>query len=310
MRRLRLRPLILLAVIVGAFAIMVLDTMGFLSPVDNVIHTSMAPLTTLFAEVRTAAGEVVSTARDLRTLRQRNNELEALVERLTVENLQLSEVVTENEKLRSFFSFAQTNPTYDFRGGQVVARVIGDSASAYSDIIQIDLGEQHGIQRGMPVVTDRGFVGRIVHVYPQSSEVLLLTDPNSSINVMTQASRAPGSLTGRPGQLPLMNFIPPDIDISVGEIVMTSGLGGAFPKGLVVGQVVDVLKNDDRMFQQAVIRPTVDFSRLELVLVITNFQPDTTLGAATTAPAATVTPASTPATGSAQANDVVPTPSR
>jgi len=293
MRRLRLRPLILVAVIVGAFAIMAFDAFGFLAPVDNAVHSALAPLTTLFTEARTAAGDMVSTARDLRTLRQRNNELETLVERLTVENLQLSEVVTENEKLRSFFSFAQTNPTYDFRGGQVVARVIGDSASVYNNIIQIDLGEQHGIKRGMPVVTDRGFVGRVVQVYPRSSEILLLTDPNSSINVMTQASRAPGSLGGRPGQLPIMDFIPPDIEISVGEIVMTSGLGGTFPKGLVVGQVIDVLKNDDRMFQQAVIRPTVDFDRLELVLVITNFPAEGSLGPATTTPGAAPTAAAT-----------------
>jgi len=90
-----------------------------------------------------------------------------------------------------------------------------------------------------------------------------------------------------------MDFIPPDIEISVGEIVMTSGLGGTFPKGLVVGQVIDVLKNDDRMFQQAVIRPTVDFDRLELVLVITNFPAEGSLGPATTTPGAAPTAAAT-----------------
>jgi rod shape-determining protein MreC len=90
---------------------------------------------------------------------------------------------------------------------------------------------------------------------------------------MTQASRAPGSLHGRVGQFPIMDFIPPDVAIAAGEIVITSGLGGAFPKGLVVGQVVEVLRNDNRAFQQAIIRPTVDFDRLELALVITNFPP-------------------------------------
>lgn len=273
MRRLRTRPLILLAVVVGAFVVMVLDVAGLLAPVENAIHLAMSPLTTTFTNLRTGAGDLIDTARDLRTLRSRNTELEALVERLTVENLQLSEVATENEQLRSFFQFAQTNPTYDFRGGQIIARIISEGASPYANVIEIDLGRAHGINQGMPVVTDRGFVGRVVEVYDRSSEILLLSDPNSSINVMTQASRAPGALRGRAGQLPLMDLIPPDVEVVVGDIVMTSGLGGNFPKGLVIGQIVEVIQNDNRLFQQAVVQPTVDFDRLELVLVITSFPP-------------------------------------
>ncbi len=275
MRFRRLRPFILVLVVAAAFVLMILDTVGFLAPVEGVAQTALTPLTRTFTEIRTAANSFIQTARDLRTLRQRNSELEALIERLTVENLQLSEVATENERLRSFFQFAQTNPTYDFRGGQIIARVIGNSASPYVNTIQIDLGRSHGIKAGMPVVTDRGVVGRVLNVFPQNSDLLLLGDPSSSINVMTQASRAPGSLRGRAGQLPIMDFIPPDVSVSPGEIVITSGLGGAFPKGLVVGQVVEVLRNDNLAFQQAVVRPTVDFDRIELALIITNFPPET-----------------------------------
>lgn len=271
----RLRPFILLLVVAAAFVFMILDTVGILAPVEGVAQSALTPLASTLTELRTTASDIIQTARDLRTLRQRNSELEALIERLTVENLQLSEVATENEQLRSFFQFAQTNPTYDFRGGQIIARVIGNGASPYANIIQIDLGQMHGIQPGMPVVTDRGLVGRVLNNFPKSSELLLLSDPSSSINVMTQASRAPGSLRGRAGQLPIMEFIPPDVNVAVGEIVITSGLGGAFPKGLVVGQVVEVLHNDNLAFQQAIIRPTVDFDRMELALVITNFPPET-----------------------------------
>lgn len=270
---LRSRPFILILVIVGAFVIMVMDVSGYLDPLDNVIHGVLRPIDITFTEFRTSAEDVIQTARDLRTLRQRNTELEDLVERLTVENLQLSEVATENEQLRSFFEFALTNSTYDYRGGQIIANVISEGASPYVDIVEIDLGESHGIEVGMPVVTDRGLIGRIVEVHPRSSLILLLSDTNSSVNVMTQASRAPGTLRGRTGQLPLMDLIPPDVEVSVGEIIITSGLGGNFPKGLVVGQIVEILQNDNQMFQQAIIRPTVDFDRLELVLVITSFPP-------------------------------------
>jgi len=271
MQHLRLRPLILPLVILGAILIIGLDLAGYLGPVNDIIHTALKPPAILLTETKSLVGGGVDAARKIRTLRQRNTELEDMVNRLTVENLRLAEVETENEQLRTLLAFAHTNPSYDYRGGQIIARVIGDSASPFTHPIQIDLGEQHGIEEGMPVVTDRGLVGRIFNVYPRTSDIMLITDPRSSVNVMTQASRAPGILRGRVGQLPIMELIPPEIEISVGEIIITSGLGGHFPKGLVVGQIVEVQKNDDLMFQSAIIQPTVDFDRMELVLVITNF---------------------------------------
>ncbi len=271
MQHLRLRPLILPLVILGAILIISLDLAGYLGPVNDIIHTALKPPAILLTEAKTLIGGGVDAVREIRTLRQRNAELEDLANRLTVENLRLAEVETENEQLRTLLAFAQTNPSYDYRGGQIIARVIGDSASPFTHPIQIDLGEQHGIEEGMPVVTDRGLVGRIFNVYPRTSDIMLITDPRSSVNVMTQASRAPGILRGRVGQLPIMELIPPEIEISVGEIIITSGLGGHFPKGLVVGQVIEVQKNDDLMFQSAIIQPTVDFDRMELVLVITSF---------------------------------------
>ena len=270
----RSRPLILLLVVIlGAFVIVILDSAGYLAPVNNVLHGIFRPVSITLTEARTTSVELFRTARDFRTLRQRNNELEALVERLTVENLQLAEVATENEQLRSVLGFAQTNPTYDFRGGQIIGRVISEGTSPYINTIEIDLGEKHGLKQGMPVVTDRGLVGRVIDVQPYTSVILLIDDASSSVNAMTQTSRAPGALRGRAGQEPLLDLIPPDVEISVGEIVITSGLGGKFPKGIVIGQVVEVLQNDNQAFQQAVIRPTVDLDRLELVLVITNFPP-------------------------------------
>ena len=274
MQHFRLRPLLLPLVILGAVVIIGLDVAGYLDPANDLLHTALRPPSIFFTESKSVIGSGVAAVREVGTLRQRNAELESLVNRLTVENLRLAEVETENEQLRSLLDFAQTAPSYSFRGGQVIARVIGGSASLFTHPIQIDLGEQHGIKRGMPVVTDRGLVGRIDNVYPRSSDIMLITDPRSSVNVMTHGSRAQGILRGRGDELPVMELIPPDIEISVGDIVITSGLGGHFPKGLVVGQIVDVVRNDDLMFQTAVVQPTVDFDRMELVLVITGFPPE------------------------------------
>ncbi|MCS7039047.1 MAG: rod shape-determining protein MreC [Caldilineales bacterium] len=274
MRNPRLRPFLPFLLVVGAFVLMVLDATGALTPVESIFQTALRPVSVALTEARLAVSGLTQTARDLQTLRQRNRELEALVERLTVENLQLSEMATENATLRAFFRFAQANPAFDLRGGQVIARALGVGASPYVQVVSIDLGSRHGLRQGMPVVTDRGLVGRVTQVFAVSAEVLLLTDPTSAVNVMTQASRAPGMLRGRVGQLPIMDFIPMTAEIAIGEIVMTSGLGGGFPKGIIVGQVVEVLRNDNQAFQQAVVQPTVDFDRLELVLVMTNFPPE------------------------------------
>ncbi|NOZ48911.1 MAG: rod shape-determining protein MreC [Chloroflexi bacterium] len=273
MKKLRLRPLILLLVVMGAFLLMILDSLTLLQPVQNVIHTTFRPLTTAIDDSWRSLSDIVGTFQDLRTLRQRNTELETRADRLTVENLQLAEALNENERLRALLDFATIHPTYDYRGGQIIARPLTLGVSPFLDIMEIDLGANHALATGMPVVTDRGLVGRIRTVYSRSSEVLLLTDTSSSINVMTQASRAFGVLHGRSQQSPLMDFIPNDIEIAVGDIVITSGLGGNFPKGLVVGQIIEVIRNDNQMFQQAVVQPTVNFNRLELVLVITNFAP-------------------------------------
>ncbi len=274
MRRSLFRPLILPLVILGAIVIIGLDLAGFLGPVNDVIHTAIKPPAVFFSETKRVVGSGVSAIREIGELRQRNLELEQRVNQLTIENLRLAEVETENEQLRSLLQFAQTNPSFDVRGGQIIARAIGDGANPFTHPIQIDLGRTHGLAVGMPVVTDRGLVGRIANVYPHSSDILLINDPRSNINVMTQASRAHGVIRGRVGQPPIMELIPPDVKISEGEIVITSGLGGHFPKGLVVGQIVEVIRNDDLMFQSAIIQPTVDFDRMELVLVITNFPPE------------------------------------
>jgi rod shape-determining protein MreC len=103
--------------------------------------------------------------------------------------------------------------------------------------------------------------------------VLLITDPSSGVQSLIQRNRLTGVVGGRGGALPVMEFIPQDDEVTIGDLVITSGLGGAFPKNLVIGQIVEVQKRDYEMYQQAIIRPTVNFDRLEFVLVITNFRP-------------------------------------
>ena len=228
------------------------------------MSTASRPFLSVFNNIGRQIDNVFTTVRDLSSLRSENRRLQALVDTLTIDNARLTELQTENQQLRELNRFRQLNPFYDFRGGQLIARVISR-----------DLGTEQGIAAGMPVVTERGLVGRIEKVGPTTSTVLLITDPSSGVQAMIKRenSRAVGVVTGQAGGPPVMEYIAQEADVSPGDEVITSGLGGNFPKNLIIGQVTEVKKQDFDMYQQAVVRPTVDFNRLEFVLVITNFEP-------------------------------------
>jgi rod shape-determining protein MreC len=263
-------PLILIAV---TLLLLVLHEAGYLQPAEDVVLRFVTPIQRWFSNRALGVGDMVQTLRDLRTLRDENALLRQENDALTIENVQLKEQEAENERLRRLLEFASTNTTYDFRGGEVVARVIGRDPSAYLDFVTVDLGESQGIAPGMPVVTERGLVGRITDVHYTSSEVLLITDVNSAVTALIQTSRATGIVRGLAGGGLLLDQIRQDTEVHEGEIVITSGLGGSLPKNLVIGQVSQVHQQDYEMFQQARVRPTVDFQNLEQVLVITNFRP-------------------------------------
>jgi rod shape-determining protein MreC len=255
-----------------AIALLILSTSGLLTPAEGFLNSVSRPFLITFSGLGRQASNAVAAVRELRTLRSGNQQLEAQVNTLTIDNLRLKEVEAENQRLRELLRFAQLNPLYDFRGGQVIARVTSRGPSNYLKTVTIDLGSEHGIEPGMPVVTERGLVGRVQKVGPGSATVLLITDPGSGVQALVQRNRLVGVVGGRAGSLPVLDFIPQDGDLSVGDLIITSGLGGTFPKNLVIGQVVEVHQRDYEMFQQATLRPTVDFDKLEFVLVITNFK--------------------------------------
>ena len=268
-QRFRWWPLVLLLVVA---AVILVNTQFTDAPRDIVGRVTL-PLQRVLSGVGAALRQISGSFGDLATLRSRNDELEKSVAALTVENLGLKEVEAENARLRKLLGFAQTNPSFDYKGGQIVGRVVGSEPNSIIQSIVIDLGKANGIEPGMPVVTERGLVGRITDVYNNSSRVLLINDSNSSVNTLLQNSRLRGILRGRAGQQPIMDYLPQDNKVLVGDIVVTSGESGNFPAGVPVGQVVEVEQNDVEMFQRAVVRTTVDFDTLETVLVVTNFKP-------------------------------------
>jgi rod shape-determining protein MreC len=274
-RRLSGSSLLFLLLATISIVLLILSATNRMAPIEGAMSAVARPFLGFFNDVGRQIDNVTSTIRDLSTLRSENRRLQTLVDTLTIENARLSEAQIENQQLRELGRFRQLNPFYDFRGGQVIARVISRGPSNYQSALAIDLGSEQGITPGMPVITELGLVGRIQKVGPTTSTVLLITDPASNVQaiIKRENSRAVGVVAGQAGQLPQMQYIAQEADVSVGDEVITSGLGGNFPKNLVIGQVIEVEKEDFDMYQQATVRPTVNFNRLEFVLVITNFQP-------------------------------------
>jgi rod shape-determining protein MreC len=211
----------------------------------------------------------LAAPRDIVALRQRNAELEQEVSRLQGQLIELQQKVDESEILAALVDFTRANPERSYKG----AAVVGQDPSPFLHYIIINRGSNDGILRGMPVVTNQGLIGRVDAVIADAARVQLVTDPGAAINVRLQNADTDAVLVGSvTGDLSL-DMISQEVTVEPGDVVLTSGLGGGYPPDLIVGQVLNVRKRDFELFQQATIQPAVDFARLEIVLIITNFRP-------------------------------------
>lgn len=208
--------------------------------------------------------------RDVVTLRTRNAELEAQISQLQAQVIELQQRVRETEILAALVDFSRTAPQGTFFKA---AAVIGHDPSPFLRYVVINRGTNDGIRRGMPVVTNQGLVGRVDAVISDAARVQLITDPASTVNVHLKNADTDAILLGSvTGDLTL-DMISQDADVEAGDLILTSGLGGGYPPDLIVGQVISTRKLDFELFQKATVQPAVDFTRLSIVLVITNFRP-------------------------------------
>jgi rod shape-determining protein MreC len=249
--------------------ILVLAFGGYLGNVASGLGTSLVDIQTWVATRTSAIQDFLAAPSDITTLRQRNAELEAEVARLQGQVIELQQKVGETEILAALVDFSRANPESTYKG----AAVIGRDPSPFLHYIIINRGSNDGIVRGMPVVTNQGLIGRVGAVIADAARVQLITDPASAVNVRLQNADTDAVLVGSvTGELSL-DLISQDVTVEAGDVVLTSGLGGGYPADLIIGQVLNVRKRDYELFQQATIQPAVDFTRLEIVLVITNFRP-------------------------------------
>ena len=197
------------------------------------------------------------------SLREENKILRERIDLLNRKIEEVKLVAAENDRLKAFINFRKDVPYTT-----VPAQVIGRDPTNWSNSLIIDKGLNDGVIQNKPVISTRGLAGRVLEVGRHSAKILLITDPNSKVGVVIQRNRQGGILVGRPDGKCKMVYIAPDSDVAVGDKVVTAGLGGIFPKNVLVGEVVKVDRDPGRLYKYAVVKTAEDLSKLEEVLCI------------------------------------------
>lgn len=259
-------PLIIVLVVVMVGTIHYTSTSRLkISLLEGVGRDLLVPFQWAFSKVQRFALQQVERVQTLRTLKARNAELEELVQQLQAEVLELRNYKRENEWLREALDF-KNEREHDL----LVAEVIGRSPSNWESTIILNKGFAHGVQQGMAVVTSAGVVGTVVSASRYSSTVLLIVDAQSAAAGLVQST---GDLVlvegGQPDRETLIaRPLSRDTVVEVGDVIVTSGLSTIYPKNIPIGEVVAVEPRQQNLSFAAVVRPFVDFNRLEYVLIV------------------------------------------
>ncbi len=242
---------------------------GYLTPISRLLLNPIVSAQTWLARRYQAVQSLITQPQDVTTLRQKNSDLEAENSRLQVQIVELQQQVTEAQLLSTLVDYERRHVENQYTAASVIARDV----SPFMHYVIINRGSDDGLRKGMPVITQQGLVGNIAAVTAGAARVQLINDPGSSINVLLQQSDEEAVLNGLiTGEIEL-DMVSKNATIQPGDLVMTSGLGGNYPANLVIGQVVTIRNEASALFQTASVQPAVDFSQLEIVLIITNFQP-------------------------------------
>ena len=259
-----IRNLIIILVVVG---VLFLAISGYLTPLFSFSVSPFISAQSWLSQRYLAFNDFFNSPRDMATLRAENARLESEVAMLQSEVVALQENLAQSDILYTLLDFARTNPEHEY----VAATVIGREISPFLQYVIIDKGSNDGLRHGMPVVTQQGLVGRIDALISDAARIQMITDANSTVNIKLQTAGVEGLVRGSvTGEISL-DMVPVDIEVQIGDILMTSGLGGTYPANIFVGQIFSMQSKQNVLFQTGSIQPVVDFSNLSAVLVITNF---------------------------------------
>lgn len=276
-RNVSYKNFILLTVLVGIILIIMRFThvgRSQMTPIEAALRDGLAPIQGLLMRVGGSFSNGLSSLSSLGKLDGENKQLKEQVAKLQGQLYLQEELKQENQRLKGLLQYREQ---YSQNFATKVAAVIGRDPGNWFGMVTLNKGSAEGIVKGMPVVTPSGLAGRIVSVSERTSELMLISDPRSGVGAMVQESRIPGVLEGTTsgsGETRLIH-IPKDTQLKKGQVIITSGIGGTFPKGVPIGRIVDVSNEPTGLFKTANVVPFADLHRLEEVLVLTTvYNPD------------------------------------
>ncbi|MEG0797808.1 MAG: rod shape-determining protein MreC [Acidaminococcaceae bacterium] len=262
---------VLMAAIIVLLMVLAIQGRARFPFLNRAIVAVVTPLNEAVAGVAQSASSTRGFFAALTTMQTENAQLKKDTEELRYANLRMAEIFAENNRLRVLLAYKNEAKNLELLTVKVVGRDFGD----LKESLLINAGSEQGIKEEMPVVTADGLVGIVAAVYPTAARVQLVTSPFCKVGgiVLRSASRAVGVVNGIAGQDAdlEMNNMSRDANIVAGDVVVTSGLGGRHPRGLVIGSVSKIELDKGGLLMVAEIIPSVDFSHLEEVMVVKNY---------------------------------------
>ena len=234
------------------------------------VTTIISPLQKFFLSTGEKVEYFFSMFKEIKTLKEENEELKIKISELEKENRELLEYRDKINDLRSALRLKSQFEDYELVGANIIAIDAGN----WFNLFTIDIGKKDGINNDYPVITStKGLVGRVLRADLTSSKVISIIDEDSVVSCWLSKSggghvMVRGDLTLKEQGLCMMYNIPQNVDVAVGDVVETSGLGGIYPKGILVGRVEEIVNAEDKYFRYAIIKPEVDFKKLREVYIL------------------------------------------
>jgi rod shape-determining protein MreC len=255
---------LLAAIVLVCLVLLTVQSRGGSRP-GELVGVLATPVQTVLARLHRTAFGLWATYEDWKNVRAENGRLREEIQRLRVDGLVVSETLDENRRLRRLLVLRERLPLATL-SGEVIAREWGGWVRS----LTVNRGREDHIGRLTAVISPDGLIGRVVDVRPGASIVQVLTDPASTVGAHVVRSRTPGIVEGEPRGTMRFKYMARDTSaIRIGDLIVTSGQGGLFPRGLPVGRVRSIDDRGSALFHYAALAPVVDFARVDEVLLVT-----------------------------------------
>jgi len=267
----------IILVVIVLLIVLLVSTNSSVGPVNvlrNVIRIPLAPLQKVYVSLTEKATGFFQDVASMKQAREENLQMKETIRKLEQNSLEIAELKRQNEAFKKLLDFKEEYSDYTFLG----SIIIGKDPGNWFDVFTIDRGVKDGLKRGLgyPVIAAEGLVGRISNVEVLSSNVVSIIDMDSTVSVRVARTRdllvVRGDLLLKNDGLCRVDYIQPNADLEPGDVLETSGMGNVYPKGIRVGVIDKIIQNEGQYDSYAIMKPAVDFKRLEEVEILTKTQ--------------------------------------